>query len=210
MFEKICEIITTPRAEWSTIRFTRISKLRFMPFWWASFLFFIFCVFFCCCCSFMRPSFHGTVSFVKSHWKISRLLKNFNSLIIFFSQRRLTNCTTYVQLTGSVKIAPQKISPYENCPLWKYLPMKVTPLWNFPPLKITPFKTAPKKDTPGKLTSRKLSPMKVATIVVRIWKLLPYGPYVAMKNKAWWPVWWSWVSWKYRYLFNLTWIVVFL
>ena len=97
------------------------------------------------------------------------------------------------------KLPPMKIAPYEN-----------THLWKFPPLKIAPLKIAPKKITPTKLTPRKLSPMKVATIVVRNWKLLPCGPYVVMKNKAWWPVWWSRVSWKYRYLFNLTWIVVFL
>ena len=105
--------------------------------------------------------------------------------------------------------------PPENCHLWKLPPMKIptyesSPLWKFPPLEIAPLKIAPKKITPRKLTPIKLSPMKVATIIVRSWKLLPCNPYVIMKNKAWWPVWWSWVSWKYRYLFNLTWMVVFL
>ena len=120
---------------------------------------------------------------------------------------------------GSVKIAP----PPENCPLKKFLPRKFPPrksppmkidpyenthLWNFPPLKTAPLKIALKKIITRKLTPRKLSPMKVATIVVRNWNLLPSGSCVVMKNKAWWPVWWSWVSWKYRCLFNLTWIVV--
>ena len=105
---------------------------------------------------------------------------------------------------GSVKLPPRKLPPM------KIAPYENTHLWKFPPLKFPPLKIAPKKITPTKLTPRKLSPMKVATIVVRNWKLLPCGPYVVMKNKAWWPVWWSRVSWKYRYLFNLTWIVVFL
>ena len=99
----------------------------------------------------------------------------------------------------SRKLSPMKIPTYESSPLWKFLPLKIVPL-----------KTVPKNITPRKLTPRKLSSMKVATIVVRNWKLLPCTPYVVMKNKAWWPVWWSWVSWKYRYLFNLIWTVVFL
>ena len=107
------------------------------------------------------------------------------------------------------KIPPQKIATNQNCSLWKYPAIKV-PTSENPPLKIAPLKITPKKITPRKLTQRKLSPMKVATIVVRNWKLLPCSPYAVMKNKTWWPVWWSWVSWKYTYPFNLTWIVVFL
>ena len=130
------------------------------------------------------------------HWDVSwNLKKSFNwNLMLRYT----------VKINGSVKIAPQKIATYENCLQWKYPPMKV------PPLKIVPLKIAPKKITPRKLTPRNLSSMKVGTIVVRKWKLLPCSPYVVMKNKAWWPFWWSWVSWKYRYLFNLTWTVVFL
>ena len=97
---------------------------------------------------------------------------------------------------GSLKIAPSKIAPP---PPRKLPPMKIAPyentyLWKFPPLKIAPLKITPKKITPRKLTPRKLSPLKVATIVVRNWKLLPCGPYVVMKNKAWWPVWWKYVE----------------
>ena len=74
-----------------------------------------------------------------------------------------------------------------------------------PPMKIPSYESSPL----WKLPSRKLSPMKTASTAVRNWKLLPCSPYVVMKNKAWWGVWWSWVSWKYRYLLNFTWIVVF-
>ena len=104
-----------------------------------------------------------------------------------------------------MKIASQRIATYENTHLWKFPPLKIPPSEDPPP----PLKIAPKKITPRKLTPRKLSSMKVATIVTRNWKLLPCSPYVIMKNKAWWPVWWSWVLWKYRYIFNLTWIVLF-
>ena len=125
---------------------------------------------------------------------------------------------------GSVKIAPKELPPEKlppikfsprNCHQWKLHPMKILtyesphPL-KFPPSENRPLENFPQENYPRKLIPRKLSPMKVATIVVRNWKLLPCDPYVIMKNKAWWPVWWSWVSWKYRYLFNLTWIVVFL
>ena len=129
--------------------------------------------------------------------------------VVILSTQDSTTLMAQWKLTPR-KLPPEKLLPRnfppENCYLWKFPPLKSLP----PSLKIPPLKIAPKKITPRKLTSRRLSPMKVATIVLRNWKLLPYGPYVVMKNKAWWPVWWSWVSWKYRYLFNLTWIVVFL
>ena len=74
---------------------------------------------------------------------------------------------------GSVKIAPRKLPPqklppqktstYENFALWKYPPMKVPPYENSPLWKSPPWKLPP----------RKLPPMKVATTVVRNWKLLP-------------------------------------
>ena len=110
---------------------------------------------------------------------------------------------------------PEHCPPPENCHLWKLPPIKIPtyenfPLWKSSPLKIAPLKIVTKKITTRKLTLRKLFPIKVATIVLRSWKLLPCNPDVVMKNKAWWPFWWSWVSWKYRYRFNLTWIVVFL
>ena len=113
----------------------------------------------------------------------------------------------------SENCSPEKLPtenfPPENYHLWKLPAMKIPTyesslLWKFRPLKITPLKIIARK-----LTPRKFSPMKVATIVARNWKLLPCSPYLVMKNKAWRPVWWSWVSWKYKYLFNLTWIVVF-
>ena len=124
-------------------------------------------------------------------------------------------------VNGSVKIAPQRIAPWKIVPR-KFSPRELPPIKTAPPMKVPtyesshlwksppPLKITPKKITPRKLTQRKLSPMKVATIVVRNWKLLPCSPYVVMKNKTWWPVWWSWVSWKCTYPFNLTWIVVFL
>ena len=90
------------------------------------------------------------------------------------------------------KLSRKKIATYENCPLWKYPPMKV------PPSENRPLENCPQENYPQKIIPRKLPPMKVATIVVRNWKLLPCSPYVVMKNKAWWAVWWSWVSWKCR------------
>ena len=63
--------------------------------------------------------------------------------------------------------------------------MKVPPTLKFPPSENRPLENCPQENYPRKLTPRKLSPMKVATIVVRNWKLLPCGPYVIMKNKAW-------------------------
>ena len=104
-------------------------------------------------------------------------------------------------LCGSVKIAPWKIGPqkiatHENCPLRKYPPMKVpasensplwkSPLWKLPPRKLPP-ENYPKKIAPYESCHHSREKLKV----------------VAMQ-------WWLWVSWKYRYLFNLTWIVVFL
>ena len=46
------------------------------------------------------------------------------------------NCPPPPQKFASWKIAPQKISPYEN-----------THLWKFSPLKIVPLRTAPEKIT---------------------------------------------------------------
>ena len=87
MFEKICEITTSPTLNDQLFipfyRFTRVGKTRYIPVWSASFLCFFFLIF-------MRPSFLCTVSFVKIDWKLWRLLKNFHSLILFFSQNRLT------------------------------------------------------------------------------------------------------------------------
>ena len=111
-------------------------------------------------------------------------------------------------LNGSVKSAPRKLSP-RKLPPRKLSPIKTAPYENCPIWKCPPLKIDPKKTTTRKLTLRKFSFMKVATIVVRNWKLLPRRPYVVIKNKVWWPGWWSWVLWKYGYLFNLTWIVVY-
>ena len=99
---------------------------------------------------------------------------------------------------GTATMGLSEYWPPENCLLWKY-----------PAMKVSPSENCPQENCPRKLTPRKLSPMKAATTAVRNWKLLPCSPYVVMKNKAWWGVWWSWVSWKYRYLLNFTWIVVF-
>ena len=80
-------------------RFTRVSKLRYIPFWLAPSACFFYpamtqLFFFLCglqgppssenAVGMLWISFNCTVSFVKTGWKISRLLKHFNSLIIFF------------------------------------------------------------------------------------------------------------------------------
>ena len=109
---------------------------------------------------------------------------------------------------GSVKIAPQKIAPQKIGP-WKIAPEKIATYENTYPWKFSLMKFPLSENPPLKILPKKITPRKL-TETERNWKLLPYGPYIVMKNKAWWPVWWSWVSWIYRYLFHLAWIVVVL
>ena len=97
------------------------------------------------------------------------------------------------------KLPPMKITPYEN-----------THLWKFPPLKFSSSENRPLENCPQKINPKKIVRYESYHHSREKLKLLPCSPYVVIKNKAWWPVWWSWVSWKCRYLFNLTWIVVFL
>ena len=79
-----------------------------------------------------------------------------------------------------------KTAPYENCPLWK-----------FPPLKIPPSENRPQENYHQEINPK---------------KIVPYESYHHSREKLKdiTMQWWSWVSWKYRYVFNLTWIVVFL
>ena len=71
-----------------------------------------------------------------------------------------------------------KVSSYENPPL-KIAPKKITPQ-KINPKKIVPSKSFP----PPPLINKKLI-TKIATTVMRNCKLLPYGPYVVIENKAW-------------------------
>ena len=88
------------------------------------------------------------------------------------------------------KLPPENCLP-ENCHLWKLPPMKIPTYESYPsencPLENFPQKINPKKISPDESCNHSREKLKVVTIL-----------------------WWSWVSWKYRYLFNLIWIVVFI
>ena len=76
------------------------------------------------------------------------------------------------------KLSPMKIVPYENTHVWKLMPMVVPPSEN-PPLNVNPKKI---------VTYEIPNFPPPINIVMRNWKLLPYGPYLVIKNKTWWPV----------------------
>ena len=103
--------------------------------------------------SFLMWFFRPYLALMKSSSKEWRLGGN---LKLSFTSFRPFVFSIFSSLIISLIFGLVKISTYENCPLWKYLPMKVPPFENRP-LENCPQENYPQENCP-------------------LWKLPPCGP----------------------------------